>query len=143
MKNAIAILVLCSALPAQVTPPQHEHDHSKPAAKPAAPVAGAITLQELEQMALAANPVLAQAGAREQAAAGRAIQAGLWPNPVFGANGEHVSPATSGGAIGGYAEQRIVTGRKLALSRSVAPLPDFAARLRFTLLPDELSGGGE
>ena len=116
MKHAIAVLLIAATALAQQP---HEHDHAKPPAKPAPPK-DALRLEDLERMALAASPALAQAGARVDAAAGRAHQAGLWPNPVFGASGEHVSQVTRGGAIGGYVEQRIVTGSKLALSKKIA-----------------------
>jgi len=79
-----------------------------------------VRLADLERMALAANPAIGRAQAMVDAAAGRAQQAGLWPNPTFGANGEHVSKNTFGGALGGFVEQRFVTGGKLGLSRKVA-----------------------
>ena len=53
-----------------------------------------LRLEDLERMALEANPTIGQAKALVDAAAGRAQQAGMWPNPTFGANGEHVSKVT-------------------------------------------------
>jgi cobalt-zinc-cadmium efflux system outer membrane protein len=79
-----------------------------------------LSLDDLERMALAGNPVIGQAQAEVDAAAGRAQQAGALPNPSFGANGEHVSKATGGGAIGGFVEQRFITAGKLGLNRKVA-----------------------
>ena len=79
-----------------------------------------LHLEDLERMALEANPAIGQAKALTDAAAGRAHQAGLWPNPSFGANGEHVSKVTGGGAIGGFVEQRFITSGKLGLDRKVA-----------------------
>ena len=79
-----------------------------------------LKLEDLERMALEANPTIGQAQALVDAAEGRAQQAGLRPNPSFGANGEHVSRVTGGGAIGGFVEQRFVTAGKLGLSRKVA-----------------------
>lgn len=79
-----------------------------------------LRLEDLERMALAANPIIGQSKALVDAASGRAQQAGLWPNPSFGANGEHVSKNTFGGAIGGFVEQRFVTAGKLGLSRKLA-----------------------
>lgn len=101
------------------------------AQEPAQPVTGlpeasgprdgaSMSLEELETMALERNPAIAQAQALVDAAAGRAQQAGLWPNPSIGANGEHVSKVTGGGAIGGFMEQRFITGHKLGLDRKVA-----------------------
>lgn len=98
--------------------------------KPPAPVAGApifepeyggeLSLADLEKMALKGHPIIGQAQAMVDAAAGRAQQAGLWPNPSFGANGEHVSKVTGGGAIGGFVEQRFITAGKLGLDRKIA-----------------------
>ncbi len=79
-----------------------------------------LRLEDLERMALEGNPTIGQAQAMVDAAAGRAQQAGLWPNPSFGANGEHVSKVTGGGAIGGFVEQRFITAGKLGLDRKVA-----------------------
>lgn len=83
-------------------------------------VAAPVRLEELEKMALERNPAIASAQALVDAASGKAQQAGLWPNPTFGANGEHVSKVTGGGAIGGFVEQRFITGHKLGLDRKVA-----------------------
>ena len=78
------------------------------------------TLEEFERLALARNPAVAQAEAAIQSAAGRTQQAGLKPNPVLGANGEHVAGVTNGGAVGGFVSQRFVTAGKLRLSQAVA-----------------------
>lgn len=86
----------------------------------APPAKPGLSLATLEREALAHNPVLKQAAASVRAAQGRTLQAGLWPNPIIGANGEHVAPVTGGGAIGGFVEQRIVTAGKLRLDRGVA-----------------------
>ena len=69
-----------------------------------------VTLADLERMALAASPSLEQRGADVRAAAGRAKQAGLYPNPVFGTNGEHVAggPDLRGGTIGGLDRKSVV-----------------------------------
>ena len=47
-----------------------------------------LTLQELEEKALARNPTLAAAAAAVQAAAGYRDQAGRNPNPLIGYEGE-------------------------------------------------------
>ncbi len=56
-----------------------------PEPEPTGPV---MRLEELEQMALQNNPTLAQADAAIRAAQGRRRQAGLFPNPVVGYQGE-------------------------------------------------------
>ena len=54
--------------------------------QPPAPVP--LRLEALEQLALKNNPTLAQADAAIRAAEGRRKQAGLWPNPIAGYEGE-------------------------------------------------------
>jgi len=82
----------------------------------------ALTLAELERMAVAASPGLAQSQSEVRAAAGRALQAGLYPNPVVGASGDHVAggPVLRGGDLGGFVEQRVVMAGKLWLQRGAA-----------------------
>ena len=81
-----------------------------------------LRLEDLEKMALANNPTLGQAASDIRAAAGRAKQTGLYPNPVIGASGAEIStgPIIRGGELGGFLEQRVVTAGKLGLSRRVA-----------------------
>ena len=88
---------------------------------PAAAQTG-IKLEDLERMALEKHPALAQASASVRAAAGRTRQAGLYPNPVLGITGDEIAggPIIRGGELGGFFEQRIVTGGKLSLDRRVA-----------------------
>lgn len=83
--------------------------------------AGALTLADLEQMALANSPVVAQATADIAAARGRAVQAGLLPNPTIGYTGEEISrgPVIRGGEHGLFVEQTIPLGGKLGLSRRI------------------------
>ncbi|MEO7650068.1 MAG: TolC family protein, partial [Bryobacteraceae bacterium] len=78
--------------------------------------------EDLEKMALAHHPALAHAAAGVRAAEGRALQAGLYPNPTVGANGDEIArgPVIRGGEFGGFFEQRVVTAGKLGLSRRVA-----------------------
>lgn len=78
----------------------------------------ALTLQDLEGMALANNPTLVQANAQIQGEQGAAYQAGLWLNPVVGYVGEQIGVnGTAGETQGGFVAQEIVTGGKLRLSR--------------------------
>src|SRR5260370_25452521 len=71
----------------------------------------AITLEELQQMALQNNPTFKQSAANIQAAEGRKKQSGLYPNPTVGYQGEQIP----GGAVhtvkeGVFVEQGIVLG---------------------------------
>src|SRR5579872_534495 len=81
-----------------------------------------LTLADLERMALAASPSFAQSQADVRAAAGRARQAGSYPNPIVGASGDHVAggPILRGGDLGGFIEQRVVMAGKLGLQRKAA-----------------------
>ncbi len=83
------------------------------------PAEPALSLEQLERMALESNPTLAQATAQVQAAAGRMLQAGLYPNPSVGYSGAEMSGPASGGEHGGFVQQTIVTAGKLGLSRAV------------------------
>ena len=80
-----------------------------------------LTLGQLEQMALRANPTIVQAAAAVDAARNRARQAGAWPNPVIGYTGSEIAPGeiTRFGVHGVFAEQTILLGGKLRLNRAV------------------------
>jgi outer membrane protein, heavy metal efflux system len=81
--------------------------------------AAVLTLPELEKMALQGNPTLAQAAAAVDASRGKALQAGLCPNPTIGYRGENIGIAgTAGEFQGGFVQQTIVTAHKLRLSRA-------------------------
>jgi len=101
-----------------------QHLHSAPAAAggqegEAPPAEPGLSLEQLEAMALESNPTLAQAASQVQAAVGRTLQAGLYPNPSMGYNGAEISGPASGGEHGGFIEQTIITAGKLKLSRAV------------------------
>ena len=80
----------------QVVPPE------KTAAPPGAATQGGMRLEELEQMALANNPTVAQVQANLRVAAGLARQAGLYPNPTVGYYGDEIR----GGYLGGGKQAR-------------------------------------
>ncbi|MBI2806724.1 MAG: TolC family protein [Planctomycetes bacterium] len=95
-----------------------------PAAKPG-PNGRKLTLDDLQQMALASNPLIRQAQADIVGARGAAIQAGLYPNPVMGYETDTLGQANpdgkrSAGQQGGYIEQLIKTPGKLRLARLAA-----------------------
>lgn len=81
-------------------------------------VPAVLGLDDLLRMSLDQNPALRQAGLDIGAAEGRALQAGLKPNPRVELNGEEI------GRLGGKHTieftQEIVTANKLGLSRAVA-----------------------
>jgi cobalt-zinc-cadmium efflux system outer membrane protein len=101
------------------------HSHGAPAGGEPEPGEAASTetvlsLERLEQMALENNPTVAQATAQARAAAGRTLQAGLYPNPAIGYSGSEISSPASGGEHGGFVQQTIVTAGKLGLSRAIS-----------------------
>ena len=84
---------------------------------------GGMRLEDLEQMALANNPTMAQVQANFRAAAGLTKQAGLYPNPTVGYYGDEIRGGYNrGGKQGGFVSQTIVTGGKLRAARRVAKL---------------------
>ena len=83
-------------------------------------VLGKLTLAELEQMAIAANPSVARAAALVEAARGNWIQVGLPPNPNVGYEGQQIGSDGRAEQDGIFIEQEIVRGGKLRLNREVA-----------------------
>jgi outer membrane protein, heavy metal efflux system len=80
----------------------------------------AQSLHDFEALALKNNPTLKQAEAIAQLSAGLARQAGLWPNPSVGYQGEQIRGGSfGGGEQGGFVQQSIVLGGKLGLRRNV------------------------
>jgi cobalt-zinc-cadmium efflux system outer membrane protein len=79
-----------------------------------------LTLEQLQEMALANNPTLAQAKAGVRAAAGRSRQAGLWPNPTVGYTGDEIRGGSYGGGEQGvFVQQNVILGGKLGLDRRI------------------------
>lgn len=122
-------------LPPNPTPAQREaaiKKHFPPLAKVAplpAPRLGPdgrpMTLSDLQQIALATNPLIRQAHRDIDAAQGNARQAGAYPNPSIGYEGStagqgNVDGKRSPGQQGGFFEQTIVTMGKLTLAREAA-----------------------
>jgi len=100
----------------------------------ATPFEGPISLAELESIALNRNPELRQAGHAVEAAAGRAVQAGLYPNPEVSIEGSQLgSPQAPGGTVKAPVfRQEIVLGGKLSASRQAAQCDASKARALFT-----------
>lgn len=80
-----------------------------------------LRLEDLEQLAMENNPTLLQAVAVLKAAEGRKLQAGLYPNPRIGYEGEEISTRdpSERARHSFFAEQRIVTAGKLTYNRNV------------------------
>ncbi len=78
------------------------------------------SLDDFEALALKNNPTLKQAEAIARLSAGLARQAGLWPNPSLGYQGEQIRGGSfGGGEQGGFVQQNIVLGGKLGRRRNV------------------------
>ena len=91
----------------------------------------ALSLADLEQMALQGNPTLAQAAAQVGNSRSKALQAGLYPNPTIGYVGEQIGSAgTPGEFQGGIVQQTIVTAGKLRLSRAKYNQESLEAEIR-------------
>lgn len=86
--------------------------------EPAVVEAAALTLADVEQFTLSHHPSLNEAGAEIEVARGKAVQAGLYPNPVWYAS----SPQWAGNIsqYNTFIGQDFVTGGKLKLDRAAA-----------------------
>jgi cobalt-zinc-cadmium efflux system outer membrane protein len=80
----------------------------------------ALTLADLEGIALENNPTLATATARMNSARGRQVQAGLYPNPVIGYHATEIGNLGTAGQQGGFIGQRFITAGKLRLDQAIA-----------------------
>ena len=78
------------------------------------------SLSDLQKIALTSSPKIKQAVAAVAAARGSAIQAGLYPNPDFGYEGDTMQTNGTAGYQGGYIQQTIVTASKLPTARQAA-----------------------
>lgn len=85
------------------------------------PPGPAMTLAEVERIAMQNNPTLAQAEAAIRAAQGRRRQAGLWPNPVVGYQLEEgaLRAFNQKAEHFGFVEQTILLGGKLRKSQRI------------------------
>src|SRR5206468_932568 len=98
------------AAPASLAPPL-------PAAAPPT-----YTLDDLVRLGLDRHPRLSQAVLSVDAVRGRAVQAGLYPNPTVSVVGDELGDRQGRGGIVTVPQvsQEIVTGGKLTLSRAAA-----------------------
>lgn len=102
------------------TPQQQQQMPGMTMNGPQAPEGPELTLEQLEQMAATNNPTLRQAEAEIRSTQGRARQAGLYPNPTIGYQGEEIRGGSfGGGEQGGFIQQDIVLGGKLGAARKV------------------------
>ncbi|MGH7138321.1 MAG: TolC family protein, partial [Pirellulales bacterium] len=89
----------------------------------------AITLRELQDLAVQYNPMLIQARANVTSMLGDAIQVRTHPNPVIGYESDTVGSAGTRDYQGIYMSQLIVTANKLGLAGAVANVDVMNAQL--------------
>ena len=104
-------------------PPAEQHqDHAMHDGSAQTPPSGSsMTLADLEALALKNNPTVAQAEASVRASEGRRLQAGLFPNPVIGYEGDELAFRAFGDKSEHFffVEQTIPLGGKLRKARRV------------------------
>src|SRR5262245_39793686 len=133
MKKILALTLLSFMIWIQAAAQQSSPPAQQPSAQPQQQMPGmkmsepqprsteaALRLEDLEQMGLANNPTLRQADAEVRATQGRQRQAGLYPNPTVGYQGEQIRGGSFRGAEqGGSVQQDIVLGGKLGTAKNV------------------------
>jgi cobalt-zinc-cadmium efflux system outer membrane protein len=105
----------------------------------ATPERPAVSFDELLEFAKRNSPVIAQAAADVREAQGRWVQAGLYPNPTMGFQGDQIADVGPFGQFGGYFNQTIVTAGKLQIARAVVYYDYLNARLRLRRAEVELT----
>jgi outer membrane protein, heavy metal efflux system len=106
-------------------PPQPEPPKSLQEAEELPALEVTFSLEDLLRLAAQGNPTLRQARMHVSAELGKALEAGLYPNPQLAYEAEQIfvdsdvnGRDTPGEFQGGVFEQRIVTAHKLRLSRA-------------------------
>jgi cobalt-zinc-cadmium efflux system outer membrane protein len=111
----------------------------------AGPFGQALTLQELQQLAMANSPVIRQAAADVESARGAVKQAGAYPNPSFGYEGDEIGTSSTAGFQGVFFEQIIKTAGKLKVAQAAAIMnllnAQLALRRAQTDLTAQVRGG--
>lgn len=77
-----------------------------------------LRLDELEQIALSANPTVAQAVDRFEQNRGRAMQAGAYPNPLIIWSASSLGDEGTAGQQQGYIQQPVILGGKLRVNQA-------------------------
>ncbi|MDA1165949.1 MAG: TolC family protein [Planctomycetota bacterium] len=107
--------------------PTSAQEAAAPKPLPPAPAAqiegsanGLSTLDSLELLAMSSNPTLTQLQAGVDAANGRWLQVGLYPNPEIAYTAPEIGNEGTLGQQGAYVQQEFVTADKLDLNRNAA-----------------------
>ena len=123
--NRDRVLTLYPALPSVEGSPRMLHQSAKGdiaavSFEGATVPDGPMKLEALFALALEANPDLAIARARAEAARGKLVQAGLYPNPTVGIDAQQIGLKKTEGQPGPSFSQEIVTNGKLDLAQAAA-----------------------
>ncbi len=78
-----------------------------------------LSVEAIEQLALANNPAVGQASAKVRALRGKYVQVGIPPNPTVGYSASEVGQGGRAGQQGGYAGQEFITAGKLDKNRAI------------------------
>ena len=97
----------------------------------ATPNERAMTLEELEELALQNSPIIAQSLAGTTMSQGTAIQQGIYPNPVFGYEADTVGSSFTRDYQGVYVSQLVKTAGKLSLQRAAANMDFMNSQLAY------------
>jgi cobalt-zinc-cadmium efflux system outer membrane protein len=89
----------------------------------------AISLRELQDLAVRYNPTLIAARNNVTSLLGDAMQAGTHPNPMFGYESDTVGSSLTRDYQGLYFSQMVITANKLGLARAAANIDTMNAEL--------------
>lgn len=78
-----------------------------------------LDLGSLEQAAIQNNPQLLKLSAEIQAANGRYLQAGFYPNPLLGFSGQQIGSGGQAEQYGVLLQQDVITGGKIGIDQQV------------------------
>jgi cobalt-zinc-cadmium efflux system outer membrane protein len=105
---------------ADLSQPAQAEDLPAPAKAQRVRAATGLSLAEIESIAVANSPALAEASAKMAAAQGRWTQVGLYPNPAIGYSGQQLNSGGQAEQNGVLVEQEFVTAGKLRKAREAA-----------------------
>lgn len=91
-----------------------------------------LTIEAIEQQALAYNPAIAQSSARVRALQGKWVQVGLPPNPSAGYTASEIGDDGAAGQQGGFVGQEFITANKLQRNRAIVAAEITAAEQQLT-----------
>ncbi|NQU20619.1 MAG: TolC family protein [Candidatus Nealsonbacteria bacterium] len=103
----------------QVRPASFTDSQPATPERPGPEIHAGMALADFEVLAVQCNPAVAAAAARVEAARGKWVQAGLYPNTVVGYSAGEVGILDTAGKQGIMVSQRLITGGKQRLDRAI------------------------